>query len=82
VGNLLAEPFRDIWLGPKSRYFKEKQFAPEPCKTCTSFVACQGACPLYWRYTNTCPAGSDSASPGSEEKQKKAAPQLTERSLL
>lgn len=82
VGNLLAEPFRDIWLGPKSRYFKEKHFAPEPCKTCTSFVACQGACPLYWRYTKTCPAGSDSAGPGSEEKQKKAAPQLTERSLL
>lgn len=42
VGNLLEEPFRDIWLGPKSRYFKEKHFAPEVCKTCSSFVAALG----------------------------------------
>lgn len=57
VGNLLSEPFRDIWLGPKSSYFKEKHFAPDACQSCSSFVACQGACPLYWRYTKTCPVG-------------------------
>jgi len=55
VGNLLTEPFRDIWFGPKSAYFKEKHFAPHECQSCSSFVACQGACPLYWRYTKTCP---------------------------
>ena len=57
VGNLLKNPFTEIWLGPKSRYFKEKHFAPPICTTCSSFVACQGACPLYWQYTKTCPAG-------------------------
>lgn len=57
VGNLFEQSFREIWFGSKSTFFKEKQFAPDLCKTCPSFVACQGACPLYWRYTKTCPSG-------------------------
>ncbi len=57
VGNLFEKPFREIWFGSKSAFFKEKHFAPDPCKKCPSFVACQGACPLYWRYTKTCPSG-------------------------
>ncbi len=50
VGNLFAEPFRSIWFGPKSAYFKETHFAAPSCRACSSFVACQGACPLYWNY--------------------------------
>ncbi|MCA1949389.1 MAG: radical SAM protein [Treponema sp.] len=57
LGNVLEQSFREIWFGSKSAFFKEKHFAPQPCKKCPSFVACQGACPLYWRYTKTCPPG-------------------------
>ncbi|MDR1748955.1 MAG: radical SAM protein [Spirochaetaceae bacterium] len=48
IGNLLEKPFGDIWFSQRARFFKHKEFAPEKCKTCSSFTACQGACPLYW----------------------------------
>ncbi|MDR2898673.1 MAG: radical SAM protein [Spirochaetaceae bacterium] len=48
VGNLLEKPFGDIWFSERARFFKHKEFAPAQCKTCSSFTACQGACPLYW----------------------------------
>jgi radical SAM protein with 4Fe4S-binding SPASM domain len=50
IGNLLTEPFGDLWFSERARFFKHKHFAPESCKTCASFTACQGACPLYWRF--------------------------------
>ncbi len=57
IGNLFDQPFSALWFSERARFYKEKHFAPEPCRTCASFTACQGACPLYWRYTHTEPCG-------------------------
>jgi radical SAM protein with 4Fe4S-binding SPASM domain len=51
VGNLLREPFSGVWFSQRARFIKGKNAAPVKCKACSSFTACQGACPLYW---NTC----------------------------
>jgi radical SAM protein with 4Fe4S-binding SPASM domain len=50
LGSLADRGFADIWFSERSSYFKRKRFAPEGCSDCGSFVACQGACPLYWKY--------------------------------
>ena len=57
IGNLFSQSFRDLWFSKAARFYKEKRFAPAPCTSCESFVACQGACPLYWRYTHSEPSG-------------------------
>ena len=53
MGNLLTTEFRDIWFSARARHFKSKKYAPEECAGCGSFVACQAACPLYWRSVGT-----------------------------
>jgi radical SAM protein with 4Fe4S-binding SPASM domain len=50
LGSLVDRGFADIWFSEASSYYKNKRFAPELCSDCGSFVACQGACPLYWKY--------------------------------
>jgi radical SAM protein with 4Fe4S-binding SPASM domain len=49
IGNLLQKPFDELWFSERAQFFKHKHFAPSRCKSCASFAACQGACPLYWR---------------------------------
>jgi len=53
VGNILKQDFESLWFGEKAQFFKQKEFAPEICKKCSRFTACQGACPLYWEYAGT-----------------------------
>jgi radical SAM protein with 4Fe4S-binding SPASM domain len=53
MGNLLTQPFRDIWFSPRAAFFKNKRYAPRECDGCPSFTACQAACPLYWRHAGT-----------------------------
>jgi len=53
MGNLLSTPFREIWFSPRARHFKSKEYAPAECAGCGSFVACQAACPLYWKSVGT-----------------------------
>jgi len=53
MGNLLEQPFREIWFSRRAAWFKEKRYAPEECRRCDMFTACQAACPLYWRYAGT-----------------------------
>jgi radical SAM protein with 4Fe4S-binding SPASM domain len=48
IGNLLTEDFAAVWNSTRAKYFKSKDFAPEPCKTCEDFAPCACACPLYW----------------------------------
>lgn len=50
MGNLTTARFADLWFSERARRFKHKGFAPAACEGCESFVACQGACPLYWRF--------------------------------
>lgn len=53
MGNLLDEPFREIWLSDRALHFKNKLYAPAECAGCPGFTACQAACPLYWEYAGT-----------------------------
>jgi radical SAM protein with 4Fe4S-binding SPASM domain len=50
LGSLLDAGFSEIWFSERSSRFKRKRFAPAACEGCGTFVACQGACPLYWKY--------------------------------
>ena len=50
VGNLLTDGFQNVWFSKRAKAIKNKCFAHEKCQSCTAFVACQGACPLYWQY--------------------------------
>lgn len=49
VGNIIHQPFKTVWDGVASSFFREKQFAHEICKTCDQLALCNGGCPLYWR---------------------------------
>lgn len=53
IGNLLTDSFDSVWFSSRASFFKHKKFAPKECEDCSSFTACQGACPLYWRYSGT-----------------------------
>ena len=50
VGNLLSEGFSPVWFGERAQSIKRKEYAPESCRGCGAFTACQAACPLYWSY--------------------------------
>ncbi len=63
LGNLLAGPFSSLWFSEEAAYFKQKRYAPKACRDCASFVACQAACPLYWKargYGELCAAWKES----------------------
>jgi radical SAM protein with 4Fe4S-binding SPASM domain len=48
LGNLLTDPWEDLWNGPEAKKFRERDYAPEKCSTCTLLDLCGGACPLSW----------------------------------
>jgi len=63
VGDLLASGFSALWFSEEAAYFKHKRYAPKACRECASFVACQAACPLYWKargYSELCDAWKES----------------------
>jgi radical SAM protein with 4Fe4S-binding SPASM domain len=49
VGNILRDGFSTLWFSKQAQFFKDKEYAPDSCKVCASFTACQAACPLYWK---------------------------------
>jgi radical SAM protein with 4Fe4S-binding SPASM domain len=51
IGNMLETDFSELWFSGKAQWFKRKEYAPENCKQCPSFIACQAACPLYWKFS-------------------------------
>jgi radical SAM protein with 4Fe4S-binding SPASM domain len=53
LGNLLSGRFEDIWFSGRAAHIKNKRYAPPECSGCGSFVACQAACPLYWKFAGT-----------------------------
>ena len=65
LGKILEKPFAELWFSERAAYFKNKRFAPAACEGCASFIACQGACPLYWRYAGE--AELATARPALEE---------------
>ena len=48
IGNLLRQPFAELWHSAQARYWREKQFLPPACRHCKINRICCGACPLYW----------------------------------
>lgn len=48
VGNLLRQPFSEVWSGERARYYREKRYAHPRCRGCELFELCDGACPIYW----------------------------------
>ena len=48
LGNLLERGFQELWYSAQARYWREKQFLPPNCRTCSIRHICCGACPLYW----------------------------------
>jgi radical SAM protein with 4Fe4S-binding SPASM domain len=49
LGNLLRQPFEEVWQSPAARFFRAKKMMPGPCRACAHAAFCQGACVLYWR---------------------------------
>ena len=48
VGNLLQQPFQEVWSGERARFYQEKRYAHPLCRACELFELCDGACPIYW----------------------------------
>ena len=49
LGNLIRQPFAEVWSSAAARFFHTKQMMPPSCHGCPHRQVCQGACPLYWR---------------------------------
>ncbi len=49
LGNLLDQPFEEIWRSRAARFFRDKRMMPPGCARCADREVCQGACVLYWR---------------------------------
>jgi radical SAM protein with 4Fe4S-binding SPASM domain len=48
IGNLLRQPFAELWFSQAARYWRGKHFLPPTCQSCGIKHICCGACPLYW----------------------------------
>lgn len=53
VGNLLRQPFQEVWNSASALFYRRKEYAPAECAGCAKFLACAGACPLYWSAMGT-----------------------------
>jgi len=58
LGNLLHQPFEEIWRSREARFFRHKEMRPARCDGCARAEYCQGACPLYWRQAGFAELGS------------------------
>jgi radical SAM protein with 4Fe4S-binding SPASM domain len=61
LGNLLRQPFDEIWQSEPARFFRGKRMMPPRCAGCPDAAACQGACVLYWRGVGLAELGGDAA---------------------
>ncbi len=48
MGNLLSDPWEEIWDSSEAKKFRSRDYAPEKCSSCTLLDLCGGACPLSW----------------------------------
>ncbi len=46
VGNILTDPWKNIWDAPLCRKLRYKEYMPEKCRTCESLDICSCGCPL------------------------------------
>jgi radical SAM protein with 4Fe4S-binding SPASM domain len=59
LGNLLRDPFEEVWESRAARFFRAKQMMPSSCQGCPEAAACQGACVLYWREVGLAELGGE-----------------------
>ncbi len=59
LGNLLHQPFEEIWRSRAAGFFRDKRMMPPGCATCPEAQVCQGACVLYWRERGCTEIGRD-----------------------
>lgn len=50
TGNLLRQPFTEVWESTRATWIRNKEFAPGLCHRCEDFALCQSGCPLYWKH--------------------------------
>jgi len=62
LGNLLRQPFDEVWQSRAARFFRAKDMMPRGCESCPEAAACQGACVLYWRERGVDELGRGDAS--------------------
>lgn len=48
IGSLLHQHYEEIYNSPAARYWRDREYLPEPCRECGDADLCGGACPLYW----------------------------------
>jgi len=46
VGNILKDPWEQIWQHETCRKLRDHLFAPVACENCAAFAVCGGGCPL------------------------------------
>jgi radical SAM protein with 4Fe4S-binding SPASM domain len=63
LGNLLRQPFAEVWQSRAARFFRAKEMMPAGCESCPEAAACQGACVLYWRERGVAELGRGDAFP-------------------
>jgi radical SAM protein with 4Fe4S-binding SPASM domain len=61
LGNLLRQPFEEVWQSRAARFFRAKQMMPAACIGCGEAAFCQGACVLYWRQLGLAELGGSAA---------------------
>jgi radical SAM protein with 4Fe4S-binding SPASM domain len=49
LGNILTDPWGDIWNKPLCKDIRHRSYAPEKCSSCMLLDVCGGACPLSWK---------------------------------
>jgi len=47
LGNILADPWEEIWEHPLAQAIRNRSYAPEGCHYCDVFDTCGAGCPLH-----------------------------------
>ena len=61
VGNILTQPFGEIWKHEAFKHLRESVTEPEPCEECPGLVSCMTGCPVdpaIWARLGTPEKGS------------------------
>jgi len=48
VGNILHQRFDEVWNSERALYYRNREYVPDDCRSCTHLDLCSGACPIYW----------------------------------
>ncbi len=54
LGNILQDPWEQIWNHPLAKSLRSRSHVPEACKPCELLRECGGGCPLAREHTTAC----------------------------